>query len=337
MDWWKELGERLGNFFASLARWLFVQSGWLLVLPLVLGFVAVWWLMPQARRRSFSVAVTAGVAGLGVAGLFLTRESGAIVYDSLFYVFASIAVISGTCMIVQTNPVYAALWFAIVILSVCGLFLLQAAPFLAAATAIVYAGAIIVTFIFVIMLAQQTGIASYDRRAREPLLASLAGFILLGGLLYTFQKSGAPVVPRARNVDEAVTILNLPEGASEKAMDDAANAASEALEVAARDLPGWKQRLEAILERYGLASGTGQSCDQGRAFRDLQLFAQELRLATTGTDLSKPRPADPGQVAALGRSLFGDYLYAVELAGTLLLVATIGAIAIVSRREEARR
>jgi NADH-quinone oxidoreductase subunit J len=34
----------------------------------------------------------------------------------------------------------------------------------------------------------------------------------------------------------------------------------------------------------------------------------------------------------LGRSLFGDYLFAVELAGTLLLVATIGAIAIVPRR-----
>jgi NADH-quinone oxidoreductase subunit J len=35
---------------------------------------------------------------------------------------------------------------------------------------------------------------------------------------------------------------------------------------------------------------------------------------------------------ALGRSLMGDYLFAVELAGTLLLVATIGAIAIAPRR-----
>jgi NADH-quinone oxidoreductase subunit J len=37
-------------------------------------------------------------------------------------------------------------------------------------------------------------------------------------------------------------------------------------------------------------------------------------------------------IQALGRSLFGDYLFAVELAGTLLLVATIGAIAIAPRR-----
>jgi NADH-quinone oxidoreductase subunit J len=39
-----------------------------------------------------------------------------------------------------------------------------------------------------------------------------------------------------------------------------------------------------------------------------------------------------GRMHALGRSLFGDYLFAVEIAGTLLLVATIGAIAIAPRR-----
>ena len=41
-------------------------------------------------------------------------------------------------------------------------------------------------------------------------------------------------------------------------------------------------------------------------------------------------------VAYLARSLFSDYLLAVELGGSLLLVATIGAIAIVSRRAEGR-
>ena len=42
-------------------------------------------------------------------------------------------------------------------------------------------------------------------------------------------------------------------------------------------------------------------------------------------------------VADLGRSLFTDYLLAVELGGTLLLVATIGAIAIAGRRAEGLR
>jgi NADH:ubiquinone oxidoreductase subunit 6 (subunit J) len=45
-----------------------------------------------------------------------------------------------------------------------------------------------------------------------------------------------------------------------------------------------------------------------------------------------PRLLKPGEnVAPLGRALFTDYLVAVELGGTLLLVATIGAIAIAAR------
>ena len=83
-------------------------------------------------------------------------------------------------MITNRNPVYAALWFALVTLSTCGLFLLQSAPFLAAATIIVYAGAIVVTFLFVIMLAQQSGATVYDQRSRQPLLATVAAFVLLG-------------------------------------------------------------------------------------------------------------------------------------------------------------
>ena len=45
---------------------------------------------------------------------------------------------------------------------------MQFAPFLAAATVIVYAGAIVVTFVFVIMLAQQSGATVYDQRSRQP-------------------------------------------------------------------------------------------------------------------------------------------------------------------------
>ena len=70
--------------------------------------------------------------------------------------------------VTSRNPIYSALWFASVVLSTTGLFLLANAPFLAAGTIIVYAGAIIVTFLFVIMLAQMEGKAVYDRAARAP-------------------------------------------------------------------------------------------------------------------------------------------------------------------------
>ena len=67
------------------------------------------------------------------------------------------------------NPIYSALWFASVVLSTAGLFVLAGAQFLAAGTIIVYAGAIIVTFLFVIMLAQMEGKArSTTGAARAP-------------------------------------------------------------------------------------------------------------------------------------------------------------------------
>jgi NADH-quinone oxidoreductase subunit J len=96
-------------------------------------------------------------------------------------------VLSGGCLVTLKNPVYAALSFALVVLSTCGLFLLQAAPFLMAATIIVYAGAIIVTFMFVIMLAQQQGASDADARSREPFLAAVTGFLLLAALLSALQ------------------------------------------------------------------------------------------------------------------------------------------------------
>jgi NADH-quinone oxidoreductase subunit J len=160
-------------------------------------------------------------------------------------------------MITNRNPVYSALWFALATLAVCGLFLMQSAPFLAAATVIVYAGAIVVTFVFVIMLAQQSGATVYDQRSRQPFLATVVGVLLLGALM-------------------------------------------------------------AMLKTTSAA--------------DLHLADEQPPVATANV-LSHPVKGEQlGSMVGLGRSIFGDYLFAVELAGTLLLVATIGAIAIAPRR-----
>ena len=107
----------------------------------------------------------------------------------LFYSFSLLAVLAGGLMITQSNPVYAALSFALVVLATCGLFLLNGAPFLSAATIIVYAGAIVVTFLFVIMLAQPDGASDADLRSREPFLACIAGFFLLAALLLVLRQT----------------------------------------------------------------------------------------------------------------------------------------------------
>src|SRR6202051_1593855 len=70
----------------------------------------------------------------------------------LFLVFAIIAVVAAINVVVQTNPISRAVSLIGVMGALAVLYLLLGAEFLAAAQVIVYAGAIMVLFIFVIML-----------------------------------------------------------------------------------------------------------------------------------------------------------------------------------------
>jgi NADH-quinone oxidoreductase subunit J len=237
-----------------------IEQNGLDLLALVLIAKGVWWLMPRAEQRSRIIGLTLAFLGTLLGAIRLEAASGPSIEAVLFPLCAVVAVLCAILMITNRNPVYSALWFALVTLSVCGLFLLQSAPFLAAATVIVYAGAIVVTFVFVIMLAQQAGATIYDQRARQPFVATVATFVFVAILLGTLADS-----------------------------------------------------------RPGNADTTGDSA---------------LVTAASGANpLSRPpEGATTYTLRSLGRSLFGDYLFAVELAGTLLLVATIGAIAIAPRR-----
>src|SRR5262249_44675875 len=149
-----------------------------------------------------------------LAGSLCIRSAGVSAESVLFYLFSGVAVVAGGLLVTQHSPVRAALSFALVVLSTCGLFLLQAAPFLMAATIIVYAGAIIVTFLFVIMLAQQSGLSDADVRSREPFLASLAGFVLLGALLYVLHanydaRSLDDLLERTERASQATTVAEM--------------------------------------------------------------------------------------------------------------------------------
>jgi len=70
----------------------------------------------------------------------------------LFYVFASIAVVAGIGVVVSRNPVGSLLFMTASLFAISGTFVLMEAHFLAAIQVIVYAGAIMVLFLFVIML-----------------------------------------------------------------------------------------------------------------------------------------------------------------------------------------
>lgn len=70
----------------------------------------------------------------------------------LFIVFAAVSLASAILMITRTNPVISALFLIVTFASLAGLYLVLNAQFIAVAQVIVYAGAIMVFFLFVIML-----------------------------------------------------------------------------------------------------------------------------------------------------------------------------------------
>jgi NADH-quinone oxidoreductase subunit J len=72
--------------------------------------------------------------------------------DVLFYVFGAIAVVASLLVIAQRNPVYSVLLLIASFGALSGLYVLLDAPFVAVIQIIVYAGAIMVLFLFVVML-----------------------------------------------------------------------------------------------------------------------------------------------------------------------------------------
>jgi NADH:ubiquinone oxidoreductase subunit 6 (subunit J) len=287
------------------------------------------------------------VAFIWIGGEIISVES------FLFCAFSALVIVSGVMLISQHNPVHAALSFAVVVLSTCGLFLLQAAPFLMAATAIIYAGAIVVTFLFVIMLAQQAGLSDADLRSREPFLATLAGFLVLGGLVYLIKQSF--------NTRELDALLNQAQAAAEKdspaEMTRVLGSEDEFFLKVQRAL----EKISGSPEKVGLLNellNTRASWNEWKGVNErekmrnaLALIAEQGAQVRDAAGTLRPHESQPlsefsipsaelagrENLAPLGRSLFTDFLIPVELAGTLLLVATIGAIAITGRRGEARR
>lgn len=81
-----------------------------------------------------------------------------------FYGCAALALIGATGVVAAKNPIRGAMGLLLVILAVAGLFLSLDAQFLAVIQLIVYAGAIVVLFLFVIMLLGPSAVAPHDRR-----------------------------------------------------------------------------------------------------------------------------------------------------------------------------
>jgi NADH-quinone oxidoreductase subunit J len=104
-----------------------------------------------------------------------------MVETALFTVLAVVTVITAILVIVQRNPVASAIYLIITLFSLAGVYLLLNAPFIAVIQVLVYAGAIMVLFLFVIMLLNLEKERRLITRHRlQKVLGVFLGIILLG-------------------------------------------------------------------------------------------------------------------------------------------------------------
>ena len=348
----------------------------------MLAAIGMFFLLPRLRGRNVTVGTFLCLAATAVAVLFLVTTFGQptpdLIGTILFWLFSVGAVGFGAVLVAQANPGRGAIAFAFVVLSTCGLFLLLAAPFLMATTVIVYAGAIIVTFLFVLMLSQSAGPSDENDRSREPLLGGLAGFGFAGLVLFALHQS----LPHsdATPVQMALTDTRLPLApltpAERQTLLDVA-AKLETADGADRDTLLSTEFNRDTRDRLDQMLG-GESDSHGRPPLQRRLAggvadprvaaviarADALRDRTRATFdtletslIEAKSPADEAaakaalralrddvivlagvgglparNVGGLGTAVYTEHLLAVEMAGTLLLVATIGAVAIAHRR-----
>lgn len=175
---------------------------WLYVFASGAYAIGMWLLLPRGARSGRKVGAALTTAALivfmllGPFGLvlqgggfdFVTQPVGktGVLSLTMYVVLASVAIGSAVCAVTFKSPIYCAIWFALMLLFTGGLFLYQGAQFLGLATVVVYAGAILVTFLFVIMLAQPEGDSAYDRVSWEGFLSACASALMVALLSATF-------------------------------------------------------------------------------------------------------------------------------------------------------
>ena len=120
--------------------------------------------------------------------------------DKLGYVYfglaALLALFGAVVAVSNPNPIRGAMGLLVMILSIAGLYLALSAQFLAAVQVIVYAGAIVVLFVFVIMLLGPSAVSPRDARGKVPRYGGAALFLGLGAsALYMLARSSPKPKP----------------------------------------------------------------------------------------------------------------------------------------------
>lgn len=283
----------------------------------VVGAIGLCLALP--RRGMTPQVAGAGVAGLAVLGVIagLTLKSPEHAPNVYFYLFSAVALGSALRVITHPKPVYAALYFVLTIIASAGLYLIMSAEFVAFALIIVYAGAILITYLFVIMLASQAPAEGedrneedYDTAAREPVAASFVGFLLLAAMSTLVFRGVGDLSGTARGV-AGMKGHPLSVGAVEReaaVLDEMPRRLRGAL----RQMGEKVEDTDAVsLTADGMAIEVGVG--SGMRVVKLEKALMPRNTESVGFDLLK---ANPGSI---------------EIAGVILLMAMLGAV-VLSRK-----
>jgi NADH-quinone oxidoreductase subunit J len=128
--------------------------------------------------------------------------------DLLFYLFAGLTVVCGFLVVLNPfsrSPVTSAMFLVLTIMSLAGLFVLLHAFFLAAVQILIYAGAVMVLFLFVIMMLDLKEEQRQKFNGIRFVAAWVAAGLVLLGLIGPLLKLGTPTLPSGSSLVEGHT------------------------------------------------------------------------------------------------------------------------------------
>jgi NADH-quinone oxidoreductase subunit J len=130
--------------------------------------------------------------------------------NTLFYVAAVVAILATLMVITRANAVHALLYLVVSLLAVALIFFILGAPFVAALEVIVYAGAVLVLFVFALMVLNLTPQAiDQERRWIDPAAwrgPALLTAVLIAELIYLLAQTGGSAVGAGNVEAKAVGI-----------------------------------------------------------------------------------------------------------------------------------
>ena len=276
-------------------------------------------LVLASTQRVFRLIGSAvGLAGL--AWLLWLASSlgdgiGDVATEVFFLVFAALAVTSAVRMVSGVKPVYSALFFVLVIMAVCGMLVVLEAFFIAFSLVIVYAGAILITYMFVLMLAQQASdteheseIPQYDRAPRDPVSGVIVAAIFMSIIVTAVFPAISQMTPAS-----------------------AADRAQSQADLLARLPRQWASSVDGAPEDVVWPKTTQEAMGAIKVGVDGLVFQG---VTSSGQTFNASIDRLPGNTQHVGWSLVASFPASLELAGVILLMAMFGAVVLARRQVE---